>query len=153
MKRERKKTLDNLINLEPGDRVTINRSQIDGIIQWVNFEDGDVSVYVGAGGYIVCKILDLTPHINRVLKPIEDMNEEEIRKEILLLRESRKIGIKSSRKKTPKESKPKVELPDKEDELGIPDSLRKLLPPEKIAALEKSLREKKEEDEKKNAIG
>ncbi len=88
-----------MINIEPGDRVTIKSTGLDGIIQWIDWDIGEVSIYQD-GSYKVTTLDDIDPKIQRVLRPIADMTPEEMRQEIDLLRESRQIAISDSRKRS-----------------------------------------------------
>ena len=130
-----------MINLEPGDRVSINHTGQHGICQWINWEDGEISVYFGGQSYGVYAIQDVTAHIGRVLKDPAEMSPDELRVEIELLRESRKVVISNSRSKRAKANAEKRKAKPKPSQQDI---LSSVLTPEQMVKLKEKLQQKKE---------
>lgn len=87
------------INLEPGDRVRYLRTGQVGLCQWINWETSEISIHWGNNAYTVCGLEEVEGLTERILKPISEMSPEEMRLELELLRESRHIAIRDSRKR------------------------------------------------------
>lgn len=87
------------INLEPGDRVRYLRTGQVGLCQWINWDTSEISINWGNNAYTVCGLEEVEGLTERILKPISEMSPEEMRLELELLRESRHIAIRDSRKK------------------------------------------------------
>ena len=87
------------INLEPGDRVRYLRTGKVGLCQWINWDTSEISIYWGNNAYTVCGLEEVEGLTERILKPISEMTPEEMRLELELLRESRHIAIRDSRKR------------------------------------------------------
>ena len=87
------------INLQPGDRVRYLRTGQVGLCQWINWDTSEISIYWGNNAYTVCGLEEVEGLTERILKPISEMTPEEMRLELELLRESRHIAIRDSRKR------------------------------------------------------
>ena len=130
------------INLQPGDRVRYLRTGKVGLCQWINWDTSEISIYWGDNAYTVCGLDEVEGLTERILNPISEMTREEMRLELELLRESRHIAIRESRKRGEARrkaaSKPITDQPS--DPLDF-------LTPEMRAALKEKLAKVKAEKE------
>ena len=130
------------INLQPGDRVRYLRTGKVGLCQWINWDTSEISIYWGNNAYTVCGLEEVEGLTERILKPISEMTPEEMRLELELLRESRHIAIRESRKRGEARRKAASKQPAAQpsDPLGF-------LTPEMRAVLKEKLAQVKAEKE------
>ena len=122
------------INLQPGDRVRYLRTGKVGLCQWINWGTSEISIYWGKNEYTVCGLEEVEGLTERILKPISEMTPEEMRLELELLRESRHIAIRDSRKRGEARRKAASKSP-----AAQPSNLLDFLTPEMQAALKAKL--------------
>lgn len=130
------------INLEPGDRVRYLRTGKVGLCQWINWDDSEISISWGNNAYTVCGLEEVEGLTERILKPISEMSPEEMRLELELLRESRHIAIRDSRKKGKARRKAASKQP-----AAQPSNPLDFLTPEMQATLKAKLAKAKAEKE------
>ena len=130
------------INLQPGDRVRYLRTGQVGLCQWINWDTSEISIYWGNNAYTVCGLEEVEGLTERILKPISEMTAEEMRLELELLRESRHIAIRESRKRgeARRKAAPKPSADQPNDPLNF-------LTPEMRAVLKEKLAQAKAEKE------
>jgi len=130
------------INLQPGDRVRYLRTGKVGLCQWIDWDTSEISIYWGNNSYTVCGLDEVEGVTERVLKPISEMTPEEMRLELELLRESRQIAIRDSRKRA--EARQKVAA---EKSAAPPSNPLDFLTSEMQAALKEKLAKAKAKKE------
>lgn len=132
------------INLQPGDRVRYLRTGQVGLCQWINWDTSEISIYWGNNFYTVCGLEEVEGLTERILKPISEMTPEEMRLELELLRESRHIAIRDSRKRGEARRKQKAAA---KKPAAPPSNPLDFLTPEMQAALKAKLAKVKAEKE------
>ena len=130
------------INLEPGDRVKYLRTGQVGLCQWIKWDTSEISIYWGNNAYTVCGLEEVEGLTERILKPISEMTPEEMRLELELLRESRHIAIRDSRKRGEARRKAAPKQP-----AAPPSNPLNFLTPEMQAALKAKLAKAKAKKE------
>ena len=130
------------INLQPVDRVRYLRTGQVGLCQWINWDTSEISIYWGNNAYTVCGLEEVEGLTERILKPISEMTPEEMRLELELLRESRHIAIRESRKRGEARRKTASKPP-----AAQPSDPLNFLTPEMRAVLKEKLAQAKAEKE------